>query len=61
MMVDRDTVCVMPSWDNARLRKSEAEEMLGVYLKIADELAKRESLEKRLGDLDVGIEGPWRD
>ncbi|KAL2061391.1 hypothetical protein VTL71DRAFT_7664 [Oculimacula yallundae] len=53
-MVDRNTVCVMPSWDDAQLRLKEVEEILSVYLKIATMLATKENWEKKVGELDVG-------
>lgn len=56
VMVERDTVCVMPSWDDAQLRRSEVEEILGVYLDIAEQLAKKDNWEKTIGELRISKE-----
>jgi len=57
VMLDRETVQIHPTWDDAQLRQVEVKGMLHEILDIAEKLARKENWSKSLGDVvgDVGL------
>jgi hypothetical protein len=57
VMLDRETVQIHPTWDDAQLRQVEVKGMLDEILDIAEKLSRKENWSKRLEEVvsDVGL------
>lgn len=51
VMVDRTTVQIHPTWDDAQLRRTEVQEMLDELLRISEAFAREENWGRRIGEV----------